>query len=133
MNKSIRKITTLLVAIVMVFSISVTSLAHKMMIVPVEDGKIQVNYDAGNAATRAEIKVYDKDGKILSEGKVDEEGYYEYEAGASYLEADDGMGHKDKWTIGEEAASTGGSKLPKIAAVVVVLGLVGFFFSKKKK
>ncbi len=133
MNRVVKQVGLFLVAIIMVMSISVTSLAHKMMIEPVEDGKIQVNYDAGNAATRAEIKVYDKDGKVLSEGKVDEDGYYEYEAGASYIEADDGMGHKDKWTIGEDVAAHGGSKLPKIAAVVVVLGVVGFIFTKKKK
>lgn len=132
--KNLRKsLGVFLMVAVIVVSISLPSYAHKMTIEPIEPGKVTVQYDAGNAATRAEITVYNADGEVIEEGKVDQEGNFEFDQKeASYLEADDGMGHKDKWEVGKEVAATGGSKLPKIAAVVVVLAVVGFFFTKKK-
>ncbi len=133
MRSLAKKISSLIMALAVVVSISMPVYAHKMIIEPIEDGKVKVEYDAGNAATRAEIKVYNSKDEVIEEGKVDEEGIFEFDQEkASYLEADDGMGHKDRWEVGKEVEGVGGSKLPKIAGVVVVLAAVGFFFAKKK-
>lgn len=133
MNNIRRSIGVFLMAAIIMLGVAMPAYAHKMTIEPIEPGKVKVEYDAGNPATRAEIKVYNKAGEVVAEGKVDEEGVFEFDQKeASYLEADDGMGHKDKWEVGEEVEASGGSKLPKIAAVVVVLGVVGFVFSRKK-
>lgn len=132
--KNLRKTVSMLAMVaIFVVSLSLPAYAHKMIIEPVEDGKIQVMYDGGSAATRSEVKVYNSDDEVIAEGKVDDEGYFEFdEKEASYLEADDGMGHKDKWELGQDVAAVGGSKLPKIAAVLVVLGALTFFFTRKK-
>jgi len=132
--KNLRKQVSFLgLVLALVLSISIPAYAHKMVIEPLEEGKVKVEYDAGNAATRAEVKVYNSKDEVIEEGRVDEEGIFEFDPKkASYLEADDGMGHKDRWEVGKEVEAVGSSKLPKIAVVVLVLAAVGFFFAKKK-
>ncbi len=133
MNKRVVSIALLVAVLMMV--ISLPSFAHKMIIEPVGEGQVKVMYDGGNPATRASIKVYNENDEVIEEGPVNEEGIFEFDASkASYLESDDGMGHKDIWEVGDEVkAPDNSSKFLKIGIVVVVLAAVAFFATKKGK
>lgn len=128
-------------SIIMILAVILISLspvyAHKMTIEPVEDGIIEVLYDDGSFSSRTEVTVYDSKGEIIDSGKLDEEGKFAYDTSgdAAYLEASDGLGHKDEWKVGEAVAgSSGGSKALKIGAVVLILaGVAGFSYKKKGK
>jgi hypothetical protein len=77
-------------------------LAHRMDLEVVEEGLLQVKYDGGIPARRAEVTVYDAGGKILAAGAVDTEGffYFDRELPAYGAEAQDGLGHKAVLTFG---------------------------------
>lgn len=131
--KKLKSFKVLLMIMILVIGVNTGAYAHKMIINPIEEGKIRVEYDGGNPATRSKISVYNSEDELVDEGDVDEDGVFQYDQKeTAYLVADDGMGHKDTWEAGSNVESSDGSKLPKIAAVVVVLGAVALFFSKKK-
>ncbi|WP_350343057.1 hypothetical protein PRVXT_002334 [Proteinivorax tanatarense] len=132
MNNMLIKIIAVLLA-VMVFLPS-TAYAHRMVIEPKEDGKVWVGFDDGTTSSSVVVKVYDKDGELLEEGSLNSEGLFNYDAQseAETLIAEDGMGHRVEWTVGDEAAySDSWTKWLKILGVVIVLGGVAFFFTKK--
>lgn len=116
--------------------IAVPVYAHKMSIEPVEDGIIKVQYDDGGISSRAEVTVYNSNDEEIEKGKLDEKGQFTYDTSkdAAYIVAEDGLGHKAEWKVGEEVKSdTGGSKALKIGAVVLVFAAIGFISYKRKK
>ena len=125
----------MIVAVILIWSLPVY--AHKMTIDPERDGVIKVYYDDGSFSSKIEITVYDSNDEIIESGKLDDQGKYSYDinGGAAYIVADDGMGHKDEWKIGEKVKiNTGGSKVFKIGAVVLVLALLaGISYWRKGK
>lgn len=131
--KNLKLLSILLLVAVLMVGINTPTYAHKMIINPIEPGKVKIEYDGGNPATRSKVTAYNSEDEVVIEGDVDEEGIFEFdEKEVAYLEADDGMGHKDTWEVGVEVDAAGGSKLLKIGAVVVVLGAIAFFFTRKK-
>lgn len=126
----------IVIMIIMLIS-SIPAYAHKMTIEPVEDGIIQVLYDDGSFSSRTEVTVYDSNDQVIESGKLDDEGKYTYDTSGdiAYIVADDGLGHKDEWEIGEAVAtSSGASKVLKMGAVVLILGgVAGFSYKKKAK
>lgn len=84
------------------FTATSVSLAHSMDLEVVEEGVLQVKYDEGIPARRAEVAVYDAAGKILASGTVDTEGYFYFdsELPAYGAEAQDGLGHKAELIFG---------------------------------
>lgn len=129
------RIIVLIMCFLMIFS--ATAYAHKMTIEPLEDGVVQVLYDDGSSSSRTVVTVYNSNDEELESGKLDDEGRFTYDADsdAEYIVADDGMGHRAEWTIGEEPSSRShASKYIKIGVVVLVLvGIAGIYYIRKGK
>lgn len=128
------RVIVLMMCFLMIFS--ATAYAHKMTIEPLEDGVIQVHYDDGSFSSRTEVTVYNSNDEELALGELDDEGKFTYDASedAEYIVADDGMGHRAEWTIGEEPSSSShASKYIKIGVVVLVLVAVAGIYYKRKK
>ncbi|MGN9164320.1 hypothetical protein ACTNDY_03395 [Tissierellaceae bacterium HCP3S3_D8] len=131
----VKNIRSIVIIMVILLISAIPAYAHKMTIEPVEDGVIKVHYDDGSFSSRTVVTVYDSNGEELESGKLDEEGKYTYDKDkdVSYIVAEDGLGHKDEWKVGEEVkADSGGSKTLKIVGVVAVLAIVGIVSYKKK-
>lgn len=109
--------------------------AHKMLIVPVEEGTIQVVYEDGSFSTRTVVYVYDEEGNEIDQGRLDAEGNFYYDATIAYsFVADDGIGHRTEWTIGEEAVATSDPhRWLTVGAVVAVFVAIAVIFSLKAK
>lgn len=92
-----------LMAAVLIITVSGTVFAHRMLIETPEEGVILVRYDDGTAAGRADVTLYDEDGQTLEEGKVNEEGLFHFgpDIQPHRIVADDGMGHRARWVEGE--------------------------------
>lgn len=129
-----KPVLTLIIISIVIISVTGTSFAHRMLIEPVEDGKIRVIFDDGTSSSEADVAVYDAEGEKLKEGLVDEEGYFSYEdiPGAASIVSSDSMGHRAEWEIGEEAPESGVNFL-RVLVVVFVFGLVSAVFYYKKK
>lgn len=131
-----KNVKIFLIVITILLVSAVPAYAHKMVIEPLEDGVIKVQYDDGSFSERTEVKVYNSKDEVIEEGKLDEEGKFTYDKSkeVSYIIAEDGLGHKAEWKIGEESKKdSGGSKWVKIGAVVLVLVAIGGISYKKKK
>lgn len=100
------------------------ALAHRMLIEPVEEGKIKVAYEDGRFSRRTEVFIYDNEGKEIYSGKLDAEGYFYYpqELDAVLIVADDGLGHRVEWRVGEAM----GQYFPRSYTVFIVLTLFCF-------
>lgn len=129
------RLFVLIMCFLMVFS--TIAFAHKMVIEPVEDGLVKVYYEGGDFSYRTEVTVYDSNDQVIESGKLDDEGKFTYDTDSDvkYLVADDGMGHRAEWTVGEEASSSShASKYIRIAVVVLVLaGIAGIYYLRKGK
>ncbi len=100
-----KKIHIITIAFLLILFYPGTVSAHLMIIEQVEEGLMVVRYDDGTRAARAEVTLYDEGGNVISEGKVDREGYYSYDPSLPLYRAvaDDGMGHRASWVRGEES------------------------------
>lgn len=106
--------------------------AHLMLIEPLEEGKVQVVYDDGTVARRAEVVVYNEQDEEISRGAVDTEGVFEFSPGeAAVILADDGLGHRAQYVVGEEQHQAALSRGPTIALVLSGFGLVALFFHRR--
>ncbi|UOE92477.1 hypothetical protein [Alkalihalobacillus sp. LMS39] len=109
--------------------------AHKMLIEPTEQGVVKVHYEDGSFSARTVVSVYDKHETLLGEGKLDEHGYFSYDNidGAYLLVADDGIGHRVEWIVGEERETTIFTENKWLVVSIVLIVLVGFasFFQRK--
>lgn len=109
--------------------------AHKMMIEPVEDGKIKVTYADGSFSSRTVVTVYDENGTEVAQGPLDEEGYFSYDISTAHsFVAEDGLGHRSEWTIGEEGqAKSDPHQWITVGIVVLIFVIVAIIFSKRAK
>lgn len=131
-----KNIKVFVLTIIMLFTFITPAYAHKMLIEPVKDGVIKVMYDDGSFSERTEVTVYDSNDEVIEKGKLDDEGkfYYDKDKDVSYIVAEDGLGHKAEWKVGEEVKNdSGGSKTLKILAVLIVIGAVTIISMKKKQ
>ncbi|ABR46753.1 hypothetical protein Amet_0526 [Alkaliphilus metalliredigens QYMF] len=124
--------------IILLFAFTVSPVyAHKMLIEPIEDGVIKVNYEDGSVSSRTEVVVYDSNGAEILTGSLDENGYFYYDTDldATRIVADDGLGHRVEWQVGDPAVySNHGSKWKKISLVVAIFVVIGsVFFLRNKK
>ncbi|MCC5911157.1 MAG: hypothetical protein JJT76_12040 [Clostridiaceae bacterium] len=124
--------------IVLLLTLSTTAVyAHRMVIEPIESGMIKVGYEDGSFSEGTNVIVYDSEGEEIFTGAVDEEGYFYYDADsdAARIVADDGMGHRVSWNVGDPISYGGGiSKWLKVGGVIlffVILSCVFFVRNKK--
>ncbi|WP_026674100.1 hypothetical protein [Alkalihalobacterium bogoriense] len=109
--------------------------AHKMLIEPLEQGVVKVHYEDGSFSTRTVVSVYDEDEGLLEEGKLDEHGYFSYDNidGAYLLVADDGIGHRVEWIVGEERETTIFTENKWLVVSVVLVLLIGIALLFQRK
>ena len=108
------------------------ALAHRMLIEPVEEGIIKVAYEDGRFSRRTEVFVYDHQGVELHSGKLDTQGNFHYPPDAVLIVADDGLGHRVEWRVGEEV-DTGPSRGVTVTIVVTLFCLIALFFHSRVK
>lgn len=75
-------------------------LAHRMVVELDEPGTIVVRYDDGTKSGIALVTAFDKEGTVLFEKYVDDNGFLHYDANINVHQiiADDGIGHRTTWS-----------------------------------
>lgn len=114
----------------------VIAYAHNMLIEPQEEGTVKVFYDDGSISARTTVTVLDSEGNEIEQGPVDDNGLYQYNnaSDAAKIVADDGMGHRAEWAIGEEiSATTETQRWHLISGVVVIFLAIAVIFGKRRK
>lgn len=124
----------ILVLLALIFILTpVVMIAHGLNFTLEAPGVLKAEYDGGGFSPRMEVVLYDKDGKELERGKVDDKGEYHFdpdlEIGSAVVE--DGMGHRAEYKPGEKTVKI--PKVPVVLAVFVVVGLIVYVSGKKKK
>ena len=121
--------------LILLISLSASpALAHRMLIEPVDEGLIKVVYEDGRFSRRTEVFVYNLQGEELHSGKLDNQGYFHYppELDAVLVVADDGLGHRVEWHVGEDF-SMGSPRGITITIVVILFCLIAGFFHLRVK
>lgn len=125
------------ILVLLIFLLSLTTVyAHRMMIDPVEDTRIWVGYEDGTTVENINIQVLNEEEEIIAEETADEEGYYSFEnyPEAHSIIADDGMGHRVTWVVGEPAVyREGWGRYLRILGVLTLFILVAIYFQRKIK
>lgn len=121
--------------LILVYFLVVTaqaSHAHSMIIEPLEDKRVMVQYDGGGFSRRTVVTVLDSTGQVLEEGKLDSEGVFDFShlPGAARIVANDGLGHRAEWVVGTTRHNR--PKLPAVAAVWLVCGGIAWRYRGKK-
>jgi len=131
-NRIQRRMVTKGILVLLIFLLSVTTVyAHRMMIDPIKDTTIWVGYEGGTTVENINVEVLDEEGELLASDTADEEGYYSFEntPEAHSIVADDGMGHRVTWVVGESAVMMEGwTRYLRIGGIVLGFILVALFF-----
>jgi nickel transport protein len=111
------------------------SFAHRLVIEPKEPGLIKVVYEDGSFSTRTVVIVYDRHGNEIERGTLNSDGYYFYDvAVAHFFVADDSIGHRTEWTVGEEVVYKSDPHRWITAGVVsLILISIAVFFSYRSR
>lgn|GEM_PF-919786 len=130
-----RKVAAKGILVLLMFLLSVTTVyAHRMMIDPLEDSTIWIGYEDGTTVENMSVEVRDDQGEILVEDTADEDGYYSFEniSEAHSITADDGMGHRVTWVVGEPAAIRGGwGRYIRIIGITGMFILIALYFQRR--
>ncbi len=136
-NKMQRRMISRGMLVLLMFLLSATTVyAHRMMIDPVDDKAIWVGYEDGTTIANINVEVLDEQGEVLAAETADEEGYYSFEniSDAHSITADDGMGHRVTWVVGEPAAvMEGWTRYLRIAGIVLIFILVALVFWQRTR
>ncbi|WP_059104872.1 hypothetical protein [Shouchella shacheensis] len=105
--------------------------AHRLVIEPLEPGTIRAVYEDGSFSTRTLITVYDATGNEIDHGSLDSDGYFYFdETEAHFFVADDGIGHRTEWTVGEEVVFKSDPHRWMIGGIVLFLSIsIAVYFS----
>lgn len=131
-----KTITKILLAVFLLLVIITPAYAHKVILEPVEDGIIKISYEDGSISSRMQVTVYDSNGTEVLAGGLDENGYFYYDvvSDAALIVADDGLGHRLEWQVGEHMVySNHTAKWMKMALVVLSFIGFGLFFLWRSK
>ncbi len=120
----------LTVACFLLATVSVVE-AHCMEIEPLEHQRVRVGYDGGGFSPQTVVTVVDDFGIVLEEGRLDDDGLYDYShlSQAHRILADDGMGHRGEWVIDTDHHTR--PKMPVIAGVWMVFGGTAWYYQRK--
>ncbi len=126
------KTATMMLVVAMFILPATPVLAHLMLIETLEEGKVQVVYDDGTVARRAEVVVYNEQDEEISRGQVDTEGVFEYSpVEAAVIVADDGLGHRAQYVVEEDQHQAALPRGPTIALVLSGFGLIALVFHRR--
>ncbi len=125
------------ILVVLVFVLfTVPVYGHKMTITPMEPGVIKVHYADGTFTDQIQLTLYNGEKEEISIGTLDEAGYFHYDTDSEvvYIVADDGMGHRVQWKVGDPVSTSSSiGKWLKIGAIVVIFIGISVIFQIKKK
>lgn len=127
-----KTITLLLIAILLL--LPTTALAHGLNIYLVEPGVLKAEYEGGGFSPRMVFTLYNEKGEVVLEGPIDDNGEFHFDKSIEFTKAevDDGMGHLATYVAGEGEKKEI-TKLPVVIGVFVVIGVIFFISSKRKK
>lgn len=123
----------LMITFILIYA-ATPAFAHKMMIKPIEDGIIAVTYADGTHSNLIKVTVYDSNDEVILEGSLDHDGYFYYDSAsdATRIVAEDGMGHRVTWQVGDPTSYSGDKyKWIKVATIVLFFMGIGFVFYKR--
>ncbi|QOY35043.1 hypothetical protein AWH56_020380 [Anaerobacillus isosaccharinicus] len=112
-----------------------SSFAHRLVIEPKEPGLIKVIYEDGSFSTRTIVVVYDGQGKEIERGTLDSKGYFHYDEQRGFrFVAEDGIGHRTEWAVGEEVVyKSDPHRWISAGIVLLVLISVAVLFSYRSR
>lgn len=125
-----------MLSLLLVFLMHTTVFAHQMLVEPLPQERIRVRYEDGKSSKDINITLFDAGGQVVFMKKVDENGEFNYSrySKAASLMADDGMGHRVMWKIGEPVHNvTGSERWIRIGLIVCTLSAIGFAFYERTK
>ncbi len=126
----------IMLSLLLVFLIQTTVFAHQMIIEPLPQQRIKVSYEGGTSSKDINITLFDANGQVVFMKKVDENGEFDYSrySKVDSLIADDGMGHRVMWKVGEPVHNvTGTERWIRIGLIACVMAAVGFAFYERAK
>lgn len=125
-----------LLSLLLMFFIQTAVFAHQMIIEPLPQQRIKVYYEGGTFSKDTNITLFDAAGQVVFMKKVDENGVFDYSrySRVDSLIADDGMGHRVMWKVGEPVHNvTGNERWIRIGLIACTLSAVGFAFYERSK
>lgn len=125
-----------MLSVVLVLLMHATVLAHQMLIEPLPQERIRVRYEDGKFSKDTVITLFNATGQVVFIKQVDENGEFDYRRypQATSLMADDGMGHRVIWEIGQPVQNvTGSERWIRIGLIVCTLSSLGFAFNERAK
>lgn len=126
----------MMLSLLLVFLMQVTVFAHQMIIEPLPQQRIKVYYEGGTFSKDTTISLFDANGQVVFMKKVDQNGEFDYSkySRVDSLIADDGMGHRVMWKVGEPVHNvTGSERWIRIGLIVCTLSAIGFAFYERAK
>ncbi|MGF7184371.1 putative GH25 family protein [Desulfitispora alkaliphila] len=127
-------VTALILNLFFMLVVSNDAHAHRMIIRPVEEGLVRVVFDDDTVAV-ADIVITDLDGTEILTGQTDGDGYFKYDPNLEGMKmvADDGVGHRVQWVIGEPVQEHGSLWLRATGGVLFLAVIAGLFHMRNKK
>jgi hypothetical protein len=95
-----------------------------------------VYYEGGTSSKDINITLFDATGQVVFMKKVDEKGEFDYSrySRVDSLIADDGMGHRVMWKVGEPVHNvTGNERWIRISLIASTLAAIGYAFYERSK
>lgn len=126
----------IMLALFLVFFVQTVVFAHQMVIEPLPQQRIKVYYEGGTSSKDINITLFDATGQVVFMKKVDEKGEFDYSrySKVDSLIADDGMGHRVMWKVGEPVHNvTGNERWIRISLIASTLAAIGYAFYERSK
>ena len=133
-HRSIKTCRTILLIILFLTLLTGPVFAHRMLIKPLEPGRLQIIFDDLSLVSSAQVVFLDKDNNEIYTATSDAEGYVSYDPalGIARVVADDGLGHKATWQYGTEFKMPMSLKVRGLIGIAILAVLGGFFHYRTK-
>ncbi|WP_100406076.1 hypothetical protein [Bacillus solitudinis] len=124
-----------LLAMLIIIAFPLNVYAHKMIIEPIGENKVRVHYEDKSFSSRTIVQVLDEEGHLLFEERLDEKGHFDFGdmKEAHLLVADDGIGHRGEWVVGEEKEAPFLNKWVTVAVVSLSFIVIAWFFYQRTR
>lgn len=126
----------IMLSLLLVLLMQTAVFAHQMIIEPLPQQRIKVYYEGGTFSKDTNITLFDANGQVVFMKKIGENGEFDYSrySRVDSLIADDGMGHRVMWKVGEPVHNvTGTERWIRIGLIACTLSAIGFAFYERAK